>query len=109
MTIQANEKKNKREPLLIDLNKLTDGEKVEMKKLGILSEKNEIVDSGQDRGVRSAPFPRLEQALAETQAFRIVDEDLGDQGDGERNVAHVGYPSAVIRATQARPRREGKP
>jgi len=45
MTIQANEKKNKREPLLIDLNKLTDGEKVEMKKLGLLSEKNEIVDS----------------------------------------------------------------
>ena len=43
MTIQANEKKNKREPLLIDLNKLTDGEKVEMKKLGLLSEKNDFL------------------------------------------------------------------
>ncbi len=35
----------KKEPLLIDLNKLTEGEKIEMKKLGILSESNKIVDS----------------------------------------------------------------
>ena len=31
--------------MLIDLNKLTDGEKLEMKKLGILSEDNKIVES----------------------------------------------------------------
>ena len=31
--------------LLIDLSKLTDGEKVEMKKLGILSENNKIIES----------------------------------------------------------------
>lgn len=31
--------------LLIDLSKLTDGEKIEMKKLGILSDDNKIIDS----------------------------------------------------------------
>jgi len=31
--------------MLIDLKKLTDGEKIEMKKLGILSEDNKIVES----------------------------------------------------------------
>ena len=36
-TLDIQEKK-----LLIDLNKLTDGEKIEMKKLGILSEDNTI-------------------------------------------------------------------
>ena len=45
MTIQDKEKVSKREPLLIDLNKLTDGEKLEMKKLGILSEENRIIES----------------------------------------------------------------
>ncbi len=33
------------EKMLIDLTKLTDGEKIEMKKLGILSEDNKIVES----------------------------------------------------------------
>ena len=36
-------KNNKK--MLIDLTKLTDGEKIEMKKLGILSEDNKIVES----------------------------------------------------------------
>lgn len=36
---------NKDKQVLIDLSKLTDGEKVEMKKLGILSEDNKITDS----------------------------------------------------------------
>ena len=36
-------KNNKK--MLIDLTKLTDGEKLEMKKLGILSEDNKIVES----------------------------------------------------------------
>ncbi len=31
--------------LLIDLNKLTDGEKIEMRRLGILSEENKIIES----------------------------------------------------------------
>jgi hypothetical protein len=31
--------------ILIDLSKLTDGERVEMKRLGILSEENKIIDS----------------------------------------------------------------
>jgi len=34
-----------RKKMLIDLTKLTDGEKIEMKKLGILSEENKIVES----------------------------------------------------------------
>ena len=38
------EMKEKRQ-LLIDLSKLTDGEKVEMKKLGILSDDNNIIES----------------------------------------------------------------
>ena len=45
MTIRDKKKAIEREPLLIDLNKLTDGEKVEMKKLGILSKENSIVES----------------------------------------------------------------
>jgi len=36
---------NNNQKMLIDLNKLTDGEKLEMKKLGILSEDNKIVKS----------------------------------------------------------------
>lgn len=36
---------NKGSQLLIDLSKLTDGEKIEMKKLGILSDDNKIIDS----------------------------------------------------------------
>ena len=34
-----------RKELLIDLSKLTDGEKIEMQKLGILSQENTIIDS----------------------------------------------------------------
>jgi enamine deaminase RidA (YjgF/YER057c/UK114 family) len=45
MTIKDKKKVVEKEPLLIDLNKLTDGEKLEMKKLGILSEKNDIIES----------------------------------------------------------------
>ena len=39
----ADIKKNKE--LLIDLNKLTDGEKIEMKRIGILSDENKIIES----------------------------------------------------------------
>ena len=45
MTIKKNQKKNTEESMLIDLNKLTDGEKLEMKKLGILSDENCFVES----------------------------------------------------------------
>jgi len=45
MTINKSEEKTKREPLLIDFNKLTDGERIEMKKLGILSADDALVSS----------------------------------------------------------------
>ncbi len=35
----------KEKELLIDLNKLTDGEKIEMRRLGILSDENKIIES----------------------------------------------------------------